>query len=121
MGKPRASATDKDTAERLARLQADMDARAAARDLANEGGERSDAHHHPAEAATDAEERERALRSHLDAQRRSEAAKRAQEALVKGTYGICVDCGGQIPEARLRIRPDAERCVPCQTLADRHR
>lgn len=121
MAKPKITPAERETATRLKALQADMEARAAARDLAREDGERSDAHHHPAEAATDAEERERALRSHLDAQRRGEAAKRAQEALAKGTYGICVDCGTAIPEARLRIRPDAERCVPCQTLSDRHR
>ena len=45
--------------------------------------------------------------------RRSEA----QEALARmeaGTYGVCVDCGKQIPEARLQFRPEASRCVEDQ-------
>jgi DnaK suppressor protein len=104
---------------RLARLEEEMREVAARRDLRD--GERSDAHHHPAEAATDAEERERALRSQLEAQRRQETARRAKQALSDGTYGVCVECGAEIPAARLRIRPDAERCVPCQTVADRRR
>ena len=29
-------------------------------------------------------------------------------------YGICEDCGRQIPEARLLIIPEAVLCVPCQ-------
>lgn len=30
-----------------------------------------------------------------------------------GTYGVCTSCGRRIPVARLRVRPFAERCVPC--------
>jgi len=30
-----------------------------------------------------------------------------------GNYGICIDCGESIPEERLRVRPEAERCVEC--------
>jgi phage/conjugal plasmid C-4 type zinc finger TraR family protein len=29
-------------------------------------------------------------------------------------FGICEDCGGRIPEARLLIVPEATRCVRCQ-------
>lgn len=96
-----------------------MAALARSKDLAADGSERSDAHHHPAEAATDADARERQLRSLREAQRRQEAAGRAKDALANGTYGRCLDCSGEIPEARLRIRPDAERCVPCQQVVDR--
>src|SRR5450432_2061907 len=28
-----------------------------------------------------------------------------------GTYGVCADCGGGVPEGRLEARPDAARCV----------
>jgi len=41
----------------------------------------------------------------------------ATEALARmdaGTYGVCVDCGKQIPEARLEFRPEAARCVEDQ-------
>src|SRR5580765_7256914 len=31
------------------------------------------------------------------------------------SYGQCVDCGHEIPEGRLDARPDAARCVGCQS------
>lgn len=31
-----------------------------------------------------------------------------------GEYGQCVDCGRDIPVARLQVQPTALRCVPCQ-------
>ena len=31
------------------------------------------------------------------------------------SYGKCVDCGNEIPEGRLDARPDAARCVACQS------
>lgn len=38
------------------------------------------------------------------------------------TYGQCTDCGHEIPEGRLDARPDAARCVACQSKwAKRHR
>jgi RNA polymerase-binding transcription factor DksA len=39
-------------------------------------------------------------------------------ALVRvedGSYGRCVGCEQQIPEGRLDARPDAARCVGCQS------
>ncbi len=47
------------------------------------------------------------------------AGQRAQvvEALARldaGTYGICVDCGQAIPDARLEVRPEAARCIADQ-------
>ncbi|MDX6266402.1 MAG: DnaK suppressor protein [Frankiales bacterium] len=46
-------------------------------------------------------------------------ARRAEalEALARmeaGSYGVCVDCGKEIPEARLQFRPEAARCVEDQ-------
>lgn len=38
----------------------------------------------------------------------------AVEAVEEGTYGICVSCGGPIPEERLAAVPYADRCVACQ-------
>lgn len=36
-----------------------------------------------------------------------------------GTYGICTDCGEQIPTARLRAKTEAIRCVQCQIVYER--
>lgn len=39
--------------------------------------------------------------------------------LDDGTYGFCMDCGQDIPPARLRAAPAAERCILCQTARER--
>ena len=36
-----------------------------------------------------------------------------------GTYGMCTDCGGPIPAARLTAFPTAKRCEPCQRIHER--
>lgn len=38
----------------------------------------------------------------------------AKERVTRGEYGQCVDCGVDIPFARLQAQPAAARCVPCQ-------
>ena len=38
-----------------------------------------------------------------------------------GSYGTCADCGRPIPEGRLEARPEAARCVNCQSKRDRMR
>jgi DnaK suppressor protein len=43
----------------------------------------------------------------------------ALERIGAGTYGRCVGCGAPVPEGRLEARPDAARCLPCQTRHDR--
>ena len=39
----------------------------------------------------------------------------ALQRIQEGTYGVCVDCGHKIPAARLQIKPEATRCVACQS------
>ncbi len=66
-----------------------------------------------AEAADFTEsDREEALVEAAEA-RRAEALE-ALARMDAGTYGVCVDCGKQIPEARLEFRPEAARCVEDQ-------
>jgi DnaK suppressor protein len=38
----------------------------------------------------------------------------ARERLDDGSYGRCIDCGVDIPLARLEAQPWASRCVACQ-------
>ena len=38
----------------------------------------------------------------------------ALEKLKAGTYGICIDCGEDISEKRLKSYPNAARCILCQ-------
>jgi RNA polymerase-binding transcription factor DksA len=41
--------------------------------------------------------------------------------IEQGTYGVCADCGAAVPAGRLEARPDAARCVACQSKRDRLR
>lgn len=40
--------------------------------------------------------------------------KSALQRLERGTYGLCRQCGGEIPARRLEALPWAERCVSCE-------
>lgn len=43
---------------------------------------------------------------------------KALDQIKNETYGICDDCGEQIPLARLRAHPFADRCIRCATAAE---
>lgn len=43
----------------------------------------------------------------------------ALERLARGEYGFCRDCRNFIGIPRLRALPFAQRCTPCQSLAER--
>jgi DnaK suppressor protein len=47
----------------------------------------------------------------LDELREMEAAR---QRLADGSYGVCIDCGGDIGYARLQANPSAVRCVEDQ-------
>jgi RNA polymerase-binding transcription factor DksA len=48
-------------------------------------------------------------------QERLEKINSALERIEKGTYGICIKCGGKIEEQRLKIDPTIELCRKCST------
>jgi DnaK suppressor protein len=69
---------------------------------------------HTAEQGTDAIEREKTF---LHAQRTSDYIKKLDEALERidrGTYGICVICGGLIEKQRLQAVPITQKHVDCK-------
>jgi RNA polymerase-binding transcription factor DksA len=47
----------------------------------------------------------------VDELRGLEAARRR---IADGNYGVCADCGGDIPVERLHANPAAARCAGCQ-------
>jgi phage/conjugal plasmid C-4 type zinc finger TraR family protein len=61
----------------------------------------------------------------MNARATAYSSQRAGEAglalvrLVEGNYGVCVECGKDIPEARLRAKPEAARCFECQSARER--
>jgi len=58
--------------------------------------------------------------SHLEAaaqleniEARLDSIDLALSRLREGQFGLCVECGNEIPTERLEARPDASLCVPC--------
>jgi RNA polymerase-binding transcription factor len=45
----------------------------------------------------------------------------ARARLAEGSYGVCIDCGEAIADARLVAYPAAERCTECQTAYEKRR
>ena len=43
----------------------------------------------------------------------------ARERLEQGSYGVCVDCSGEIEYERLKAAPAAIRCIGCQRLHEK--
>jgi DnaK suppressor protein len=39
--------------------------------------------------------------------------------IEQGGYGVCIDCGVDIPLARLHAQPAAARCIDCQAAHER--
>lgn len=72
---------------------------------------------HVEDQAERGEERTREAMRHAEQERDIEelrAIAAARERMAGGHYGICVDCGVDIPLARMQAQPTAARCVPCQ-------
>ena len=46
--------------------------------------------------------------------RRAKELTNALERVREGSYGICEECGGTIPQARRRALPGVTTCVQCQ-------
>ena len=39
--------------------------------------------------------------------------KKALKRMEEGTYGLCVVCGEEIPEARIKAVPYTDKCIKC--------
>jgi DnaK suppressor protein len=75
----------------------------------------------PADAGTNLAESDRAEAILEAAKARRTLVIDALRRLEDGSYGLCVDCGGGVPEGRLEAKPEAARCVKCQAKRDRLR
>ncbi len=62
------------------------------------------------------QETERELEFTLDARESAEldAVEAALQRIEDGGYGVCTDCGADIPAARLHAAPETARCIACQ-------
>jgi DnaK suppressor protein len=75
----------------------------------------------PADAGTNLAESDRAEAILAAAKARRVLVLEALGRLDDGSYGLCVDCGRPVPEGRLEAKPEASRCVNCQSKRDRLR
>jgi len=59
--------------------------------------------------------------SSLAEQERRELAaiERALAKMATGKFGICEECGDDIPSRRLLVLPEARLCAKCQTVEER--
>jgi len=73
----------------------------------------------PADAGTTLSETDRTEAALAAVQSQRRLVMDALVRIDRGVYGVCADCGKPIPEGRLDARPEAARCVGCQSKWDR--
>jgi DnaK suppressor protein len=86
--------------------------------LSQASGDSSTYSFHMADQGTDAQEREKTF---MFASRQGKYLQQVEAALDRieaGTYGVCVECGGQIREVRLKVVPTAKLCIKCKPPED---
>ena len=66
------------------------------------------------EGDTEIVEREKTAALIVVLERRQRDIEHALRVIDLGQYGVCERCGGQIPPARLEVKPDATLCMDCQ-------
>src|SRR5450755_763325 len=75
----------------------------------------------PADAGANLSETERTEAVLAAARLQRGEVLEALRRIELGTYGTCADCGAGVPEGRLEAKPEAARCVACQSRRDRLR
>ena len=91
-------------------------------DLAPEDtGELSDLDTHLGDEASELYEEERDEGLSEDLRDQLAAVERAEQRLADGTYGLSIESGEPIPDARLEAQPTAERTVEEQSRYERGR
>jgi RNA polymerase-binding transcription factor DksA len=76
--------------------------------------ELADYDQHPADQGTETFEQELDETTLMILEEEERRVSEARDALANGRYGICVDCGKEIPAARLEAIPESVRCVEDQ-------
>ena len=72
-----------------------------------------------AEAGTDNNDRDTALRLASGETQMLNDVDDALQRIEGGTYGNCIDCEKDIPKGRLEVYPAAKRCVTCKGLFEK--
>ncbi len=72
----------------------------------------------PADRATQESDRTFELRIRDRERKLANKVREALERIDNGTFGICENCGAEISEARLRVRPVTTQCIDCKMEAE---
>lgn len=78
--------------------------------------ELADYDQHPADQGTETFEQELDETTIMILEEEERRVNEARKQLEAGRYGICVDCGEEIPAARLEAIPETVRCVKDQRI-----
>jgi RNA polymerase-binding transcription factor DksA len=81
-----------------------------------QSSELADYDQHPADQGTETFEQELDETTLMILEEELRQVQIAQERLEEGKYGICVDCGEEIPAERLEAIPEAVRCIKDQNI-----
>jgi DnaK suppressor protein len=106
-------------AKRLAERAEEIERRRAQIVNAEDGmreGELADYDQHPADTGTDMHEQELDETTEMILVEELRQVQIAQQRLEEGKYGICIDCGEEIPAERLEAMPEAVRCIKDQRI-----
>ena len=76
--------------------------------------ELADYDQHPADQGTETFEQELDETTLMILDEEEKRVGEARKALAEGRYGVCMDCGKEIPPARLEAIPETVRCVEDQ-------
>jgi RNA polymerase-binding protein DksA len=87
--------------------------------MADETGEDAVYDNHLADTATETYDRELDYTLEENSEHVLADINAALKRIEDGTYGICMNCGTQIPEERLEARPWATLCIDCQREQER--
>ncbi len=104
--------------ERLAQREREIEERRASvrPEERPQATELADADNHPGDQGTETFMQEMDETTAMILDEEAARVKEARQALEDGRYGICVDCGKEIPPARLEAVPESIRCVEDQRL-----
>ena len=76
--------------------------------------ELADYDQHPADGGTETHEQQLDETTDMILAAEAENVETALARLASGDYGMCLDCGKEIPAARLEAIPEAVRCIDDQ-------
>lgn len=78
--------------------------------------ELADYDNHPADQGTETFMQEMDETTEMILDEEAGRVREARQALEDGRYGTCIDCGKEIPAARLDAIPESIRCVEDQRI-----